>query len=159
MLRRARLTKRRGIILVFLLGGLFFGLVDSRFLWTGWSPDTGGLCFVSQRHNANANTSYSTMFFGVNFTFLYWTYPPPVAGPNGTTIVVVDAPYRAYFAVAFEDGSNETLSLFVDGYTALMPFQFPHGVLTIHSNPSAGIVTSESWGLWGGWQYTVPFLG
>jgi hypothetical protein len=159
MPRRVRLTKRRGIVLIFLSGLLLFGIIDSRFLWTGWSPDTGGLCFMSQRYDANGNSSYSTVFFGVNFTFLYWTYPPPVAGPNGTTIAVVDAPYRAYFAVAFEDGSKETLSLFVDGYTALVPLQFPHGARTVHSYPSAGIVTSESWGLWGGWQFTVAIVG
>jgi len=99
------------------------------------------------------------MFFSVNFTFLYWTYPPPLEGPNGTTIVVVDAPYTAFFRVAFGDGIEESLNLYVGGYPVLRPFQIPHGVKAAHSWPSAGIVTGESWGLWGGWQYTVALLG
>ena len=158
MRHRVRLTKRRGIILVVLLAILILGLVDSRFLWTGWSPDTGGMCFVSQRYGANANITYSTVFFSVNFTFLYWTYPPPLEGPNGTITTVVDAAYKAYFTVTFGDGTNENLSLYVDGYIVLRRFQIPHGVKTTHSWPSAGIVTGESWGLWGGWQYTVALL-
>jgi len=120
---RVKLTKRRGVVLLILLVILIFGIVDSRFLWTGWSPDTGGMCFVSQRYGANANSTYSTVFYSVNFTFLYWTYPPPLEGPNGTSIFVVDAPYHAFFLVTFGDGSKENLSLYIDGYTVLMPFQ------------------------------------
>jgi hypothetical protein len=101
----------------------------------------------------------SIMFFGVNFTFLYWTYPPPSEDPNGTTYVVVDAPYTAFFSITFNDGASESLSLYVGGYVALFPFQFPHGVRTDHTWPSAGIVTGEVWELWGGWQYTVAMLG
>jgi len=156
---RVRLTKRRGIMLLVLLTILTFGIIDSRFLWTGWSPDTGGMCFISQRYGANANATYSTVFFGVNFTFLYWTYPPPLEGPNGTSIVVVDAPFRAFFTISFGDDTKENLSFYVGGYTVLMPFQIPHGVKTVHTWPSAGIVTGESWGLLGGWQYTVTLLG
>ncbi len=155
---RIRLTKRRGIILLILVVVLSVGLVDSRFLLTGWSPDTGGMCFMSQRHHANANVTYSTMFLGVNFTFLYWTYPPPVEN-NGTTVVVVDAPHTAYFTVSFEDGTTENLRLYAGGYPMEMPFDTPHGVKSVHSNPSAGIVTSHAWGLWGGWQYTVAIIG
>ncbi len=114
---------------------------------------------MSQRQHANANVTYSTMFLGVNFTFLYWTYPPPVEGPNGTTVVVMDAPHTAYFTLAFEDGITETLNLYVGGYVPMMLFDTPHGVKTVHSNPSAGIVTSLSWGLWGGWQYAVALIG
>ena len=114
---------------------------------------------MSQRHHANANVTFSTMFLGVNFTFLFWTYPSPVEGPNGTTIIVVDAPYTAYFIVAFEDGITENLSLYVGGYPMMMPFDTPRGVKTVHSFPSAGIVRSHAWGLWGGWQYTVALLG
>lgn len=114
---------------------------------------------MSQRFGSNANVTYSTVFFGVNFTFLYWTYPSPAEGPNGTTVVVVDAPYRAFFTVIFEDGVSENLSLCVGGYVVLFPFQFPHGVRTDHTWPSAGIVTAEVWELWGGWQYTVAMLG
>ena len=69
------------------------------------------MCFVSQRYGANANITYSTVFFSVNFTFLYWTYPPPLEGPNGTIITVVDAAYKAYFTVTFGDGTNLTGSL------------------------------------------------
>ena len=114
---RIRLTKRRGVILFILISILIFGIIDSRFLWTGWSPDTGGLCFISSRYSGDANTTFSTMFFGVNFTFLYWTYPPPVEGLNGTTIVVVDAPYTAFFTISFGDGTSENLSLSIDGYS------------------------------------------
>lgn len=153
-----RLTKRRGLILFILVAILSFGILDSRFLWTGWSPDTGGLCFISPRQHANANVTYSTMFFGVNFTFLFWTYPPPVEGPNGTTIVVVDAAHTAYFTITFADGTKENLSLYVGGYPLLSLFETPHGVRTAHSFPSAGIVKSFALGLWGGWQYTVNLL-
>jgi hypothetical protein len=156
---RLKLTKRRGVIVIFLLVILTIGILDSRFLWTGWSPDTGGLCLASQRYGGNANMTYSIMFFGVNFTFLYWTYPSPLEGPNGTTIVVMDAPYRAFFKVTFTDGTSENLSLYVGGYVGIVPFQFPHGVRTAHSRPSAGVVTGEVWELWGGWQYTVAMLG
>lgn len=155
---RIRLTKRRVAILLVLIPLLSFGIVDSRFLWTGWSPDTGGMCFMSQRHHANANVTYSTVFFGVNFTFLYWTYPPPVEY-NGTTYVVVDAPYTAYFMVTFKDGTTENLTLGVAGYPLLLPFDTPRGVKTDHSQPTAGIVRSNSWGLFGGWQYTVAIIG
>jgi len=146
------------IVLLFLIPVLIIGLVDSRFLWTGWSPDTGGMCFISQRHHSNGNQTYSTIFLGVNFTFLYWTYPPPVEF-NGTTFVVVDHPYTAYFIVTFEDGIKENLQLDVAGYPLLLPFDTPHGAKTVHSRPTAGIVRSNSWGLIGGWQYTVAMLG
>ena len=100
------------------------------------------------------------MFLGVNFTFLYWTYyPPPLEGPNGTTVTAADAGRNAYFTVAFEDGTTENLSLLVAGYPLLLPFDTPRGVKTAHSNPTAGIVTSHSWGLFGGWQYTVALIG
>ena len=155
----SRLTKRRGAILFIILVILIVGIFDSRFLGTAWSPDTGGMCFVSQRYSANANMTYSTMFFGVNFTFLYWTYPPPTEGPNGTVFIVTDFPHRVFFTVTFGDGTSENLSLYVGGYVAIVPFQFPHGVRTTHSWPSAGIVTGEEWELWGGWQYAVAMLG
>lgn len=113
---------------------------------------------MSPRQHANANVTYSTMFIGVNFTFLYWTYPVSVEGPNGTTYVIVDAPHTAYFAITFEDGTIENLSIYVGGYPLLLLFDTPHGVKTVHSFPSAGIVKSNSWGLFGGWQYTVNLL-
>ncbi len=159
MLRKPKVTKRRGAVLLILVIVLSFGFIDSRFLLTGWSPDTGGLCFISQRHDSNANSSYSVFFLGVNFTFLYWTYPPPAEGPNGTTFIVVDAPYTAYFRLTFDDGSHEILSIYVGGYAVLSPFQIPRGVRSTHMRPTAGVIAGESWGLWGGWQYTVaPFV-
>ncbi len=96
------------------------------------------------------------MFLGVNFTFRYWIYyPPAIVGPNGTTVIAVDRSYLAYFTVAFKDGSKENLQhYFGGGYPSFR--QFPHGVKTTHSSPSAGIVTNDAWG---GWQYTVALLG
>lgn len=145
------------IVLLLLFPILGFGLVDSRFLWTGWCPDAGGMCFMTPRQNANANQTYSTIFLGVNFTFLYWTYPPPIE-VNGTTVVVVDHPYTAYFIVTFEDGTTECLNLDVAGYPLSLPFATPHGVRTVHTRPTAGIVKSDSWGLLGGWQYAIAIL-
>jgi hypothetical protein len=114
---------------------------------------------MSQRYHANANLTYSTLFLGINFTFLYWTYPSPVEVPNATTSVVFDPPYTAYFTIDFKDGTKENLSFYVSEYPMMMPFDVPHGVKTVHSSPRAGIVISYSWGLWDGWQYTVALLG
>ncbi|MBE0526074.1 MAG: hypothetical protein IH631_03970 [Candidatus Thorarchaeota archaeon] len=130
------------MILLTILG---FGIVDSRFLWTGWIPDTGGMCLVSPIYDANSNSTYSVMFAGVNFTFLYWTYPPNIT----------DVPHKAYFLVTFDDGTEENLSLYVGGYTVIMPLQVPRGDKTSHSFPSAGVITADTWGLWRNWQYTV----
>jgi hypothetical protein len=140
-----RVTKRKGIVVLVVLILLGFGIIDSRFLWIGWIPDTGGMCFVSPIYDANSNSTYSAMFAGVNFTFLYWTYPPNIT----------DIPYKAYFVVTFDDGTKENLSLYVSGYTAVMPFQVPHGAKTNHSFPSAGVVTADTSDLWSRWQYTV----
>lgn len=153
-----RITKRKGIVILVLLMLLGFGLIDSRFLWTGWVPDTGGLCLVSPIYSANSNSTYSVMFAGVNFTFLYWTYPPPIEGSNGTFLVTVDAPHHAYFLVTFDDGTEENLSLSVGGYIAVMLFQVPHGAKTNHSFPSAGVVTADTSDLWRRWQYTVNLI-
>ena len=150
-----RITKRKGIVILVLLTILGFGIADSRFLLTGWIPDTGGLCFVSQGYSANSNSTYSVMFAGVNFSFLYWTYPPPTEGPNGTSIYITDQPHTAYFLVTFDDGIEEILSMNVGRYTAMMPFQIPHGDKTNHTFPSAGVITEDTWGLWRNWQYTV----
>ena len=150
-----RITKRKGIIVLAIMIILSLGMADSRFLWTGWVPDTGGLCFVSQSYTADANSSFSVIFVGVNFTFLYWTYPPPIEGPNGTSIFITDQPHTAYFLVIFDDDVEEILSLNVGGYTVMMPIQVPRGDKTNHSLPSAGVITADTWGLWRNWQYTV----
>lgn len=140
-----RITKRKGIVVLAILILLGVGIADSRFLWTGLVPDTGGLCFVSQGYSTNSNSTYSVMFAGVNFTFLYWTYPPNIT----------DVPHKAYFLITFGDGTEENLSLYVGGYIAIMPFQVPRGVKTNHSLPSAGVVTADTVEQWGNWQYTV----
>ena len=152
---RTRITKRRGIVVLILLTILTFSVVDSRFLGTGWIPDTGGFCLVSQSYGANSNSTYSVMFAGVNFTFLYWAYPPPIEGPNGTLITITDLPHTAYFLVTFDDDVEEILSLNVGGYVPLMPFQVPRGAKTNHSSPSAGVITADTSELWRNWQYTV----
>ena len=140
-----RITKRRGIVVLILLAILGFGIADSRFLWTGWIPDTGGMCLVSPIYDANSNSTYSVMFAGVNFTFLYWTYPPNIT----------DVPHKAYFLVTFDDGIEEIVSLNVGGYVGMMLFQVPRGTKTNHSLPTAGVITADTWELWGNWQYTV----
>ena len=140
-----------------LLVTLSFGIIDSRFLWTAWSPDTGGMCFVSQRYGPNDNVTYSTMFLDVNFTFLYWMYyPPTVVGPNGTIITAMDRLYEAYFIVVFKDGTKENFKHYFGGGYPSFTSLFPYGVKTTHSSPTAGIVTNDAWG---GWQYTVALLG
>jgi len=143
-----RITKRKGIVVLVLLILLGIGIADSRFLWTGWIPDTGGMCLVSPIYDANSNSTYSVMFAGVNFTFLYWTYPPNIT----------DVPHKAYFLVTFDDGTEENLSLSVGGYIAVMLFQVPHGVKTNHSFPSAGVVTADTSDLWRKWQYSVNLI-
>ncbi|MGY5858803.1 MAG: hypothetical protein RTU63_05500 [Candidatus Thorarchaeota archaeon] len=140
-----KITKRKGIVVLVLVTLLGFGIADSRFLWSGWIPDTGGLCHVSQIYSPESNTTFSVMFVGVNFTFLYWTYPPNIT----------DVPHKAYFLVTFEDEVEEILNLYVGGYVGIMPFQTPRGAKTNHSLPSAGIITADTMDQWGNWQYTV----
>ncbi len=155
----SRISRRQGlVILIFLLIVGSIGIVDSRFLGIGLIPDSGGMCFVSQTYNANANESYSIDFVGVTFTFLYWTYPPPTEGPNGTSIYVTDLPHTAYFLISFEDGVEETLSLNVGGYVGILPFQIPFGPKTNHTSPSAGVVTADTQELWGKWKFTVTIF-
>ena len=153
-----KMTKRKGIVVLVFLILLGFGIADSRFLWTGCIPDTGGLCFVSQSYTADSNSSFSVLFEGVNFTFLYWTYPSPTEGPNGTSVYITDQPHTAYFLVTFDDGTEEILSLAVGGYVAMMPLQIPRGTKTDHSLPSAGVITANTLDLWRKWQYTVNLL-
>jgi len=157
-MRFGRITKRRGIIILVLLTILGFGIVDSRFLLTGWIPDTGGMCLVSQSYDSHSNSTYSVMFTGVNFTFLYWTYPSPIEGPNGTSVYITDQPHTAYFLATFADGVSEILSLNVGGYVGILSFQTPRGDKTDHMSPSAGVVTADTQELWGKWQYTVNLI-
>ena len=152
----SRITKRQGLIIVIFLtivGGV--GIVDSRFLGTGWIPDTGGLCLVSQIYDSNSNESYSVDFGGVTFTFLYWIYLGFVEEPNGTSSYITDQPNKAYFLVSFDDGAEEILNLNVGGYVAILPFQVPFGAKTNHTSPSAGVITANTRELWDKWQFTV----
>jgi len=144
------------LMILIIIGGI--GIIDSRFLGTGWIPDTSGMCFVSQIYDANTNESYSIDFMGITFTFLYWTYPPPTEGPNGTSIYVTDLPHTAYFLISFDDGDEETLNINVGGYVGILPFQIPYGPKTNHTSPSAGVVTANTQELWSKWQFTVNLI-
>jgi len=142
-------TRRRLAGLVLLSIFIGFMVIDSRFLFTGFSPSTGGVWFTSTIYNAKeGNETYTIQFLGVNFTFLYLTYPDEN---------VTDAPYTIYVNVSFQDGVSEILSISVDGYRPAYPISILYGQRTQHSYPAAAVLTSDALGYWG-WQYAVSFI-
>ena len=149
---RKHFTRRRLAGLVLLSIFIGFMVIDSRFLFTGFSPTTGGVWFTSEIYNAKeGNETYTVQFLGVNFTFLYLTYP------SGDT---VDSPYTIYVNVSFQDGVSEILSISIEGYLGLFEgdlLSIPYGQRTAHSFPAAAVLTSRAAGYWG-WQYAVSFI-
>ena len=149
---RKYFTRKRLVVLILFSIFISFSVIDSRFLYTGFSPTTGGVWFTSTIYNAKeGNETYTIQFLGVNFTFLYLTYP----GED-----VVDAPYTIYINVSFQDGVSEILSISIEGYLGLFEgdlISIPYGQRTVHSFPAAAVLTSKAAGYWG-WQYAVSFI-
>ncbi len=143
------ITRRRKVGFLLILTIIGFMIVDSRFLFCGLSPTTGGVWFTSWIYNAKeGNETYTIQFLGVNFTFLYLTYPSDE---------IADAPFTIYVNVSFQDGISEILNIPVGGYTPVYLISIPYGARTAHSFPAAAVLTSDALGYWG-WQYAVSFI-
>lgn len=135
-----------------------FSIIDYRFLGVGYVEEFNGLCFISDIQHTNGNVSYSVIFHGVNFTFLF--YAPSVPNyidPNGTTWTVADAPDIAYFLLTYSDGEIEHLAIYLGGYPLIDPFAPLRPVLGNHTSPRAGVANSYDVQLIRRWVLVVSF--
>ncbi|MFW9814210.1 MAG: hypothetical protein ACFFF9_17235 [Candidatus Thorarchaeota archaeon] len=137
-----------GILLttIIIIGLIAFVTMDPRFLGIGMITEIGGLSHVSETYYPNDNVSYSVLFQEVNFTFLYWTYPYPLA----------DAAYTAYFLVQFSDSTIEEINLNTGSYWAENTWPLDIKT-TVHTSPKAGILYSGYLNKPTGWQFVVGF--
>ena len=91
-------------------------------------PETEGTWFRSGPYRWNGNISYSVMFHGVNFTFLYYIHEG-----------VLDRPCSTHFEVTFVDSIREHLDIGIGGWCF-----GPRVVLSNHTSPRIAIYTSDS---------------
>lgn len=107
--------------------------------------DECGFSFISGVYDSNSNSTYSSVFHGVNFTFLYTTYPYQVS----------DLPFIAHFQILLPDDVVENLTLDVGGYVAVYPMAPLRVVASLHAGPRAGVATANSHQLVGKWVFLV----
>ncbi|MFQ5833815.1 MAG: hypothetical protein ACE5H4_13995 [Candidatus Thorarchaeota archaeon] len=141
------IDRRRGIaVVVSVLAVLVVGLlvINPMYLGVGVVPDCG-LCYISGVQDPNSNATYSVVFHGVNFTYLYSTYP----------FQVTDMPHVVYFQITFADYAVENLTLSVGGYVAIHSSAPLRTNMTQHSHPKAGLGTADTNHLWGKWVLIV----
>ncbi len=141
------ITKKRvAFVFVFILvvSVASFLVVDPMYLGVG-VVDQCGFCVVSGVHDSNSNTTYSHVFHGVNFTFLYTTYP----------YQATDLPFIAHFQVLFPDDAVENLTLDVGGYVVIDPMAPLRVTASQHVDPRAAVSTANSLALVGKWIFLV----
>jgi len=134
-----------GGVLVAILVVVGFAILNYQFLRVATIPENGELYHISQRYDSNNNESYSIIFYGVTFTFDYWTYP------WGAT----DLPFSAHFTIHFDDGVIEELSILIGGFVGVASDAPLLPILSNHSNPQAGVATAHSYDLHGYWILLV----
>jgi hypothetical protein len=141
------ITKKRVVavvvsILVVSVVGLL--VVDPMYFGVG-VVDECGFCFISGINDSNSNTTYSLVFRGVNFTFVYTTYP----------YQATDLPFIAHFEILFPDDVVENLTLDVGGYVAVYPTAPLRVAASLHMGPRAAVATANSFQLVGKWVFLV----
>ena len=106
-------------------------------------PEMGGWCHISGYYGPNYNVSYSVLFQGINFTFLYDSYD----------FVLTCNPRTAHFRVQFQDDTVEYLNLYYGGFGGITSPLITYSINdTVHVGPQAGILIEDSAP---GWQYVV----
>ena len=141
------ITKKRALaVLVSVLVVSVVGVLvlDPMYFGVG-VVDECGFCFISGVYDSSANTTYSSVFHGVNFTFLYTTYP----------YQATDLPFIAHFQILFPDDVVETLTLDVGGYVAVYPSAPLRVAASLHERPRAAVATANSFQLVGKWVFLV----
>ncbi len=141
------IDKRRGIAVVvsiFVVSVVGFFVLDPMYLGIGVVPECG-LCFISGVQDFNSNTTYTVVFHGVNFTFLYSTRP----------YYITDVPDLVHFMISFSDDTVENLTLSVGGYVAIHPSAPLRTNMTQYSDPKAGFGTADTNQLWRKWVLIV----
>lgn len=121
-----------------------FLVVDPMYFGVGVVEECG-FCFISEIYDSNSNTTYSLVFRGVNFTFLYTTYP----------YEATDLPFIAHFLISFPDDIAENLTIDVGGYVAVYPTAPLRVAASLHMGPRAAVATANSLQLVGKWIFLV----
>ena len=126
-------------------------ILSPRHLGIGLITETGGWSHISDFYYPNDNVSYSVVFQGVNFTFLYWTYPL-----LDVTYTLSDAQYTAYFHIQFSDNTTEEIHFYAGDYFATNTWPL-FITTTTHTSPKAGILHGGYLNKPTGWQFVVSF--
>jgi hypothetical protein len=113
------------VSLIILVSGILFALDVFNL---GSVPDDDGLWYIAGPYQWTDNKSYSVLFHGVNFTFLYYI-------DDG----FLDVPLPILIRLAFIDGTNEELSIGVGGWTLSNRINFSE-----HKTPRAAVFTTDS---------------
>ncbi|MGY5875688.1 MAG: hypothetical protein RTU30_08080 [Candidatus Thorarchaeota archaeon] len=123
-----RIGRRNSILVIIIsivVGGI---LLAPSLLGIGSVPEDDGLWFTIGPYQHLDNDTFSVLFHGVNFTFLYYLNHR-----------YLDAPFPVFISVEFADGTIEALSLGIGGWTLENRVNF-----TEHTNPKAAVFTTNS---------------
>ncbi|MFX0044792.1 MAG: hypothetical protein ACFE8Z_03000 [Candidatus Hermodarchaeota archaeon] len=132
------------VVSILVVSVIGFLVVDPMYFGIGVVGECG-FCFISGVNDSNSNTSYSLVFHGVNFTFLYTTYP----------YQATDLPFIAHFRISFPDDVIENITLDVGGYVVVDLTAPLRVAASLHLNPRAAVATANSFRLVGKWIFLV----
>ncbi|MGY5875687.1 MAG: hypothetical protein RTU30_08070 [Candidatus Thorarchaeota archaeon] len=134
-----RFGRRNSILIItifIVVGGI---LVAPRLLGIGSVPEDDGIWFTTGLYQHGTNETYSVLFHGVNFTFLYYIY-----------YGYLDSPFPVLFEVEFSDRAVEVLSLYIGGWSIVDRVNF-----TEHTDPRAAIFNFDTHEQHYSWSYAV----
>ncbi|NHI90853.1 MAG: hypothetical protein EAX87_15150 [Candidatus Thorarchaeota archaeon] len=145
-----------GLIAVVVVIGLSASLISLPPEASEYLPSFSDNFYVSDVQTDNGNVSYSIVFKGVNFTFLYW-YWPLFDIIDNETVYVAEQTVSVFVQVTFVDNASQVLQLDIDspGGCLIGVDSTLRGVTTDHAHPCAGMATAETWVLHSNWVYIV----
>lgn len=145
------------LILVILIGVGVSSIVVTSFIPADseYIPNYG-FCYISDSQGGNGNSSYSVIFHGVNFTFLYWYWPMSGVMDN-VTVVVAEQQVQVSILIVFSDDYSEIVQLEVDSPSSCLIGPDPTWQVypSSHTSLFAAVATANTEDLHSKWVYFV----